>query len=183
MSFSDLPVLRVGLTGVILEFGYMRRTYTPVLAAGIGVVAGLRSLTAPAVVSWAAREKMIRPLHSLPARMLLARSSKKIAQFAVGELIADKLPGTPNRISPLPLTFRVISGAACGAAVSSAADESPKEGAAYGALGAFAGAFAGFYLRKRLSRDFPGFAVAIVEDVLAISAAAGVVCMLSNRQS
>jgi uncharacterized membrane protein len=161
----------------------MRRTYTPALAAGIGVVAGLRSLTAPAVVSWAAREKMIRPLRSLPARMLLAQSSKKIAEFAVGELIADKLPGTPNRVSPLPLAFRVISGAVCGAAVCSAADESPKEGAAYGAIGALAGTFAGFYVRKRLSRSFPALAIAVAEDLLAVSVAAGVVSILSNQKS
>lgn len=159
----------------------MKRTYTPALAVGIGVVAGLRSLTAPAVVCWAAREKVIQPLHSLPGRILLAKSSKKIAEFAVGELIADKFPGTPDRIRPFPLAFRVISGAASGAAVAAAADESPREGAAYGALGAFAGAFAGFYLRKRLSRRFPAFAVAVAEDALAISAAAGIVSIAGSR--
>ena len=153
----------------------MKRTFIPALAVGIGVVAGLRSLTAPALVSWAARERMIRPLQSLPARMLLARSSKKIAEFAVGELIADKLPGTPNRISPLPLALRVASGAACGAAICAAADEPASEGALYGALGAVAGTFTGFYVRKRLSRTFPGFAVAVAEDALAISSAAAIV--------
>jgi uncharacterized membrane protein len=159
----------------------MRRSDTAALAAAIGVVAGLRSLTAPAVICWATREKMIRPLDSLPARIVLARSTKKIAEFAVGELIADKLPGTPNRISPLPLAFRAISGAACGAAVFAASDEPPKKGAAYGALGAIAGAFAGFYLRKRLSRRFPAFAIALAEDALAVSTAAGVVSVLSKR--
>jgi uncharacterized membrane protein len=142
-------------------------------------VAGLRSLIAPAIVSWAARERMIRPLQSFPARMLLARSSGKIAEFAVGELIADKLPGTPNRISPLPLALRVASGAACGAALCAAADEPAKEGAFYGALGALAGAFTGFYVRKRLSRTFPTFAVAIAEDALAISSAAAIVWLTS----
>ncbi|MFS2030933.1 hypothetical protein ACEN85_12600, partial [Curtobacterium sp. CT11-45] len=34
---------------------------------------------------------------------------------AVGELIGDKLPGTPNRISPAGLAGRVASGALVGA--------------------------------------------------------------------
>src|SRR5512146_1177537 len=119
----------------------MTRNYSPAIAVGIGTVAGLRSLTAPAVVSWAAREKMIRPFDSFAARMLLARSSNKIAELAVGELIADKLPITPDRISTLPLMFRVASGAACGAALSGGRDDSRAQGAFFGALGALVGTF------------------------------------------
>jgi uncharacterized membrane protein len=159
----------------------MKRGYAPAVAAGIGVVAGLRSLTAPAIVSWATREKMIRPFPSVPARMLLASSSKKIAELAVGEFIADKLPSTPNRISPLPLAFRMASGAACGAALFTAAREPAREGALLGAVGALAGAFAGFYLRKRLTRTFPDFVVAIAEDVLAVAAGAVIVSAVSHR--
>jgi uncharacterized membrane protein len=160
---------------------YMKRAYVPALAVGIGVVAGLRSLTAPAVVAWATREKMIRPINSFPGRMLLASGSKKIAELAVGEFIADKLPSTPSRLSPLPLTFRLASGAACGAALSVAAEESPRNGALLGMLGALAGSFAGFYLRKRLSRSFPDFVVALGEDVLAVAAGAAIVAAVSNR--
>jgi uncharacterized membrane protein len=160
----------------------MKRSYAPALAAGIGIVAGLRSFTAPAMVSWATRERMIRPLHSLPGRMLLAKSSKKIAELAVGEFIADKLAETPARIRPLPLAFRVASGAACGAALCASADESAKEGALLGAAGAFAGAFAGYYFRKRLSRNFPDFFVALAEDALAIAGAAAIVSLASDRE-
>jgi uncharacterized membrane protein len=113
--------------------------------------------------------------------MLLASSSKKIAELAVGEFIADKLPSTPNRISPLPLAFRMASGAACGAALFTAAREPAREGALLGAVGALAGAFAGFYLRKRLTRTFPDFVVAIAEDVLAVAAGAVIVSAVSHR--
>jgi uncharacterized membrane protein len=160
----------------------MKSGYVPALAVGIGVVAGLRSLTAPAIISWAAREKMIRPIPSVPGRMLLASSSKKIAELAVGELIADKLPSTPSRLSTIPLTARLASGAACGAALSVAAEEPPRNGALLGALGALAGAFAGFYLRKRLSRNLPPFVVAVGEDLLAITAGAAIVSAVSNRE-
>ncbi len=160
----------------------MKRRYSPVIAVAIGTVAGLRSLTAPAVVSWAAREKMIRPFDSFAARMLLAQSSKKIAELAVGELIADKLPVTPNRISALPLMFRVASGAGCGAALYAARHEPPGEGAALGAIGAFVGAFASFYLRRRLSRSFPDLVVALAEDTLAVAGAAAVVFLASHQE-
>ena len=160
----------------------MKPSYAPALAIGIGVVAGLRSLTAPAIVSWATREKMIRPIASIPGRMLLASSSRKIAELAVGEFIADKLPSTPSRISPLPLTFRLASGAACGAAMCVAAEESPRTGAWLGAFGALTGAFAGFYLRRQLSRTFPGFAVALGEDIIAVAAGAAIVSAVSARK-
>jgi hypothetical protein len=38
----------------------MKRSYTPALAIGIGMVAGLRALTAPAVLAWAAERRLIR---------------------------------------------------------------------------------------------------------------------------
>jgi uncharacterized membrane protein len=114
--------------------------------------------------------------------MLLARSSNKIAELAVGELIADKLPITPDRISTLPLMFRVASGAACGAALSGGRDDSRAQGAFFGALGALVGTFASFYLRRRLSRSFPDFVVAFAEDAVAVTGAATVVFLASHQE-
>jgi len=42
------------------------------------------------------------------------------------------------------------------------------QGVAFGGLGAIAGAVAGYHARKSLSRDKPNFAVAVLEDTLAI---------------
>src|SRR5882762_5200632 len=79
-------------------------------AFGIGIVAGLRSLTAPAAVSWAAH------LHWLDLRdSRLALLGSTIAVFVIsalglGELIADKLSFVPNRTSPFPMAFRILKG-------------------------------------------------------------------------
>jgi len=66
-------------------------------AFAIGVIAGLRSLTAPAAVAWAAHRQWLTlagtPLAfmgSLPALIIFVL-------LAIGELIADKLPATPSR--------------------------------------------------------------------------------------
>jgi uncharacterized membrane protein len=69
----------------------MKRSYTPALAVGIGAVADLRALTAPAVLAWAAEHRLIRLGSSPFATIISAAASKRITDFAVSELIADKL--------------------------------------------------------------------------------------------
>ena len=78
-----------------------------------------------------------------------------MADFAVSELIADKLPFTPSRLKAGPLASRIVSGAVCGAAIYGVVEQPLQEGAVLGGLGAIAGAFAGYHMRKRLSRDIP----------------------------
>jgi uncharacterized membrane protein len=140
------------------------------LALGIGVIAGLRSMTAPAVVCWAAH------LHWLDlrgSRLSFLGSTVAVAfvtLLAVGELIADKLPSTPNRTSIGPLVVRALSGALCGAALGAAGEASLLLTGMAGALGAIAGAFGGYGVRHRLVQNLklPDFAVAIAEDLVAI---------------
>ena len=141
-------------------------------AFGIGIVAGLRSMTAPAIVSWAAH------LHRLDLRdSRLALLGSTIAVYAIsalglGELVADKLPYVPNRTRPFPLAFRTLSGAICGAALCVSADRLLWEGTLLGALGAINGALAGFHVRRLLVKylKLNDTAIALGEDVLAIGA-------------
>ena len=146
----------------------MKRLYTPALAVGIGAVAGLRTLAAPAVLAWAAKRRSIRLGSSPLATIVSAKASKRITDFAVSELIADKLPFTPSRLNAGPLAYRIISGAICGATIYGVVKRPLTEGAVLGGLGAIAAAFAGYHMRKRLSRDMPDLAVAVLEDALAI---------------
>ena len=146
----------------------MKRSYTPVLAVGIGVVAGLRALAAPAVLGWAAKRRWIRLGNSPFATIISAKASKRITDLAVTELIADKLPFTPSRLKAGPLASRIVSGAVCGATIYGVAKRPLMGGAVLGGVGAIAGAFAGYHMRKRLSRDKPNLAVAVLEDALAI---------------
>jgi uncharacterized membrane protein len=146
----------------------MKRQYTPVLALGIGAVAGLRALTAPAVLAWAVKLRWIRLRNSPFAAILSAKASKTITDLAIGELLTDKLPFTPSRLKAGPLASRIVSGAVCGAAINGVAERPLGEGAVLGGVGAIAGAFAGYYTRKRLSGDMPSLGIAVLEDALAI---------------
>ena len=146
----------------------MKRSYTPALAIGIGAVAGLRTLTAPAVLAWAAERRLISLGSSPLATIISATAAKRITDFAVSELIADKLPFTPSRLTAAPLASRIVSGAICGATIYGVVKRPLTEGAVLGGLGAIAGAFAGYHMRKRFSRGRPDLEVAVLEDALAI---------------
>src|ERR1700730_10472321 len=146
----------------------MKPSYTPVLAVGIGVVAGLRAFAAPAVLAWAAKRRWIRLGNSPFATIISAKVSKRITDLAVSELIADKLPFTPSRLKAGPLASRIVSGAICGATIYGVVKRPLTEGAVLGGVGAITGAFAGYRMRKRLSRNMPDLGVAVLEDALAI---------------
>jgi uncharacterized membrane protein len=146
----------------------MKPSYTPVLAVGIGVVAGLRAFAAPAALTWAAKRRWIRLGNSPFATIISSKASKRITDLAVSELIADKLPFTPSRLKTGPLASRIVSGAVCGATIYGVVKRPLMEGAILGGVGAIAGAFAGYHMRKRLSRDMPDLGVAALEDALAI---------------
>ena len=146
----------------------MKRSYTPALAVGIGAVAGLRALTAPAVLAWAIERRLIRVGSSPFATIISGTASRRITHFALAELVADKLPFTPSRLNATPLVSRIISGSICGATIYGVVKRPLTQGAVLGGLGAIAGAFVGYHMRKRLGRERPDLGVAILEDALAI---------------
>ena len=83
---------------------------TLLLAFGIGVVAGLRSLTAPAVVTWAARLGWIN-LHNSPLAFMGSKWTVVIfTVLAVVEFLGDQLPSTPPRTGAVGLSARIVTG-------------------------------------------------------------------------
>lgn len=140
-------------------------------AFGIGIVAGMRSMTAPALVAWAAYLGWLHLQNSLFAFMGSVAAVIIFTVFALGELVADKLPKTPARTAPVGLIARVITGALSGACVSLSGLTTPWIGAAVGVIGALAGAFAGYNARAALVRvlHVPDFVIAVSEDVIAIA--------------
>jgi len=155
----------------------MQRQYASVLAIGIGAVAGLRPMTAPAVMACALKRRWMRPGDSPFSRIISASASKRIAKLAISELIADKLPFTPSRLNAAPLASRVMSGAICGASIHGTVKRPLAEGAVLGGLGALAGAVGGYHLRERLKRNMPDFAGALLEDALALAGSAVIVAL------
>jgi uncharacterized membrane protein len=139
-------------------------------AAGIGIVAGLRAMTAPAVVSWAAHLGWLN-LHGTPLAFM--GSTAAVAIFtvaALGELVNDQLPKTPSRTAPAPLAARIVMGGFSAACVCASAGQSLIVGALLGAVGGVIGAFGGYQARTRLVRglNVKDAFVAIPEDVVAI---------------
>ena len=123
---------------------------TLLLAFLLGVVSGLRSLTPAAVLAWAVQG------HPELQGTLLSFMSGAVAAYALTalaliELVTDKLPFTPSRLTPLPLIARILMGALCGATVAVASGGPLAVGAVVGASGGFAGAFLGYHVRRDLT--------------------------------
>jgi uncharacterized membrane protein len=145
--------------------------YVFVLALGIGIVAGLRSLTAPAFVAWGAHLGWLN-LHSSPLAFIGSTTAVAILSvLAIGELIADKLPMTPKRTTPAPLMARIITGGLCGACLCAATGQSLIAGALLGGIGGIVGAFLGYSIRRRLDLHIKDLVVALCEDVVAVGVA------------
>jgi uncharacterized membrane protein len=146
-------------------------------ALGIGFVAGLRSMTAPAAVSWAASRGRLQ-LTNLPLSLLdttlAAHTARKLA---LGEIISDKMPLAPSRLNPASLTWRLISGGVCGAAFYVSDGDDPRTGAALGATGALLGSLLGFAWRTRGRQRLhaPDFPLALLEDMVAVGSAVALV--------
>ena len=148
----------------------MTSTLALVLAFGIGIVAGLRSMTAPAVIAWTAHLGWINLAGSHLAFMSSLWAVGIFTLGAIGELVADLLPNTPPRTAAVGLIARIVTGSLSAACMGVAGGASPWAGALLGAIGAIAGAFAGYQIRVGLVRALkvPDFAVAIPEDLVAI---------------
>jgi uncharacterized membrane protein len=147
-----------------------------VFALLIGVVAGSRTFTAPAAVSWAARFQWLH-LSGTPLGFLGALAAPFVLTLlAIGELIIDKLPTTPSRRAPSGFIARIVSGAFCGAALSLAGGGT-FGGLLAGGIGAVLGTLAFSELRAKLAKVFGGrdLPAALIEDACAIAAAVWIV--------
>lgn len=148
-----------------------------VISFKIGFCAGLRSMTPLAAVVWGKRHRNLRlpePLSPIGSEW----GTLLVTICTAGELIADKLPFTPNRTQPGSLIVRSLTGAIAGASLGAGETRGAKQGAVLGALGGLAGSFAGYEARRRLVQALSKgekstrvtLAVALGEDALAIGA-------------
>ena len=141
----------------------------------IGVVAGLRAMTAPAAVAWGAHLGLFS-LQGTP----LAWVGGTIATWvftavAVLELVGDQLPQTPSRKVPMQFGTRILTGAFSGAVIGMAAN-AWIGGAVCGAIGAVIGTLGGADVRGRLAKAFgKDLPAGLLEDVVAVVGAALIV--------
>ena len=135
----------------------------------IGFLSGLRSLTPPAVTGWAVYLGWLKPDRPFSLIGSVA-AAVTFTVLAVAELIADKLPKTPNRTSLPGLIARIVMGALTGSCIAASGDANAMIGGFVGIAGAVAGTFAGFKARIGIVRGLrlPDVVVALLEDLIAI---------------
>jgi uncharacterized membrane protein len=141
-------------------------------ALALGVVTGLRSQLAAALLAWRqTRGDLPEPVEG-PAGLLRRRPAVGTLMLAAaGEIVADKLPQTPSRLDTGPLLGRLGLGATAGAGIAAAYDRSRLVGGALGVAGAALGSWAGARYRAALAErsDLPDAVWATLEDATAIA--------------
>lgn len=149
-----------------------------VLAFLIGVVAGLRTMTAPTAVAWAAHLGWLDLEGSWLAFLGWQWTPWILTALALLEFVADQLPSTPSRTVPPQFGARLVSGALSGGAIGVAAG-SLWFGAVAGIVGAVVGTLGGARVRGAMARAFGrDTPAALIEDAVAIVAAALIVMAL-----
>jgi uncharacterized membrane protein len=138
------------------------------LAFLIGIIAGLRAMTAPAAVAWAAALGWFDVSQTPLAFMGYRWAPWVFTLLAVVELITDQLPSTPSRKVPMQFAARLIMGGLAGATIG-VTGVSLIGGLIAGVVGAGIGTFGGAAARGKLAaaigNDTPA---ALIEDAVAI---------------
>ena len=142
-----------------------------VLPLLIGVIAGLRAMTAPAAISLAARAGRLDLTTTKLAFLGYAYTPWIFTILAVVELVTDQLPTTPSRTVPIQFGTRMLMGGLTGGAIG-ASSGALAIGVIAGIVGAVIGTLGGRAIRGRLAAAFGSDRpAAIVEDLIAIGGA------------
>ena len=145
---------------------------TYLVALLFGVVAGLRALTAPAVVSWGVHLGWFNVAGSGLGFLGNGWVRWGLTVLALGELVTDQLPATPSRRVPVQFAARLAMGALCGAVVGVSSAGHALGGTVAGVIGAVIGTLAGSRARARMAGAFHNdHPAALVEDAVAIGGA------------
>lgn len=158
----------------------MTQVLVILLALLIGIVAGLRALTPPAVVAWGAF------LGWLPVEGTWAQwvghpiTVTVLTIFLLVELVTDQLPSTPPRTVTPQFAARMLTGAFAGAVIGAGFHHTFSSIGA-GIVGAVLGTLGGYRARKSLverngGHDLP---VALTEDAIAVLGGFAVVALAS----
>lgn len=142
---------------------------TFVKAATLGVIAGMRTMSAPSTVSDYLVKKSPGGYDRFAFEWLVSPKSTILwRMLAIGEMGGDKSPRAPARIKPVPLTARAVSGGVSGAAICAAEGKPAPAGAAIGLAAALVSTFAFYYMRKAAGKKVPDRVLGVVEDAIAV---------------
>lgn len=136
----------------------------------LGAMTGLRSMTPIALVCLFAYRGTLGLDGTWAFWAAKPVSVIVFAVLAVGELIGDKLPMTPNRTAIFPVVGRVCFGGLVGTIAATGVNGSMIEGGFLGAVSALVWTFLGFHIRHHLVTrlGWKDLWVALGEDAIAI---------------
>ena len=156
----------------------MNATTAIVLPLLIGVIAGLRAMTAPAAISLAARAGWLDLSTTSLAFLGYAYTPWIFTVLALVELVTDQLPTTPSRTVPIQFGTRILMGGLTGGAIG-ATSGALVIGVVAGIVGAVIGTLGGRAFRARLAAAFKNDRpAAVIEDLIAIGGAFFIVAVL-----
>ncbi|MFD0794150.1 DUF4126 family protein [Mucilaginibacter litoreus] len=150
-------------------------------AAALGLVAGMRSMYAPAVLTHIYSRNTTEQLKNSPLQWLQTIPASKVFKvLAVAELVGDKMPSAPNRTAAPGLIGRIIAGGLCGAAVFKGENKNALIGGLIGGAMATASTFGCFMLRRQVVKNsrLPDPVIGACEDILTIAAGVTIVSKL-----
>ena len=139
---------------------------------GLGVISGMRTTFAPALLSHYLSKEDNAALSKSKLSFMQSPVAAKITKvLSAGEIVGDKLPNTPNRIVAPQVMARAASGAFAGAVICAANGNSIAKGVLTGGCTALAATYGTFYLRKFIAENtfIKEPVTGIVEDAIAIS--------------
>jgi uncharacterized membrane protein len=144
---------------------------TYLLALAIGLIAGLRAMTAPAAISWAAYLGWLDLGGTWLAFLGHAWVRWIVTLFALAELVTDQLPSTPSRTVPVQFGARIATGSFSGAAIG-VSGGMMVGGLLAGLAGSVFGTLGGRAFRARLASGFGSDRpAAFIEDGVALGGA------------
>ncbi|MDJ1485474.1 DUF4126 family protein [Cytophagaceae bacterium YF14B1] len=141
-------------------------------AAIIGGLAGSRTSSAPAVTSILLSKNPTKAFAPKLIRFLGNQSVSQVMQLmAIPELIMDKVPTVGDRITPMGVACRMVSGTLCGALLFRSRNQDVVKGMLIGGLAALLSTYALFYTRKKLAEktQIPDALLGTAEDAIVVA--------------
>lgn len=141
-------------------------------AIRLGLITGIRSMSAPAILSTRLAKQKPDALADTPLAWLASPEAARVLQvMAAGELVGDKLPFTPNRTDWGPLLWRLAWGALLGATVGRTKKDSPVPYMIAGGVAAVISAYVFTTIRVQISKRLPftSFFLGVAEDALVVA--------------
>jgi len=129
----------------------------------------MRTSSAPLVVSEMLSRHPSNEISKSPLKFVQSGTFSVLSKvLAAGEMVADKLPATPDRIKAGGLIARCLSGSLAGACVFKANGSNAAQGALLGFLTAGVATFGSYLLRKKIvsTAQVDDRWIGVAEDVL-----------------